>query len=81
MSFRDFVKALFHLNPKARVPSKAEYKKLSEKGARKRDVSKKGFNVSRTKHFGTFQPVKPLPQRTDFSSSADAHINRIKSVA
>jgi hypothetical protein len=62
--FSRFVRAIRSKDKDAVIPTKPQYKRITEKAARKRAAETFGFpsrwNISRVHHFGTFRPLKPL---------------------
>lgn len=62
--FSRFLSVLLKQDKNAAIPTKRQYKRITEKASRKRGVVTYGlpsrWNVSRVRHFGTFSPVKPF---------------------
>ncbi len=70
--FIEFVKAIQRTDKTERIPYRREFKRMTEKYAAKR----KPATIAAIK--GTVPALKPLPGRTDFSTDADVHIERLK---
>lgn len=62
--FGAFIRQLLGRDKDAVIPTKRQYKRITEKAARKRKPETFGFpsrwNISIVKHFGTFRPIKPF---------------------
>lgn len=62
--FSRFMMELWGRNKDAAPPTRKQYKRITEKAARKRGARTFGLesrhHVSIVRHFGTFRPVKPF---------------------
>jgi len=62
--FAQFMTELLKHDKNAATPTRKQYKRITEKAARKRGIRTFGleskWHVSVVRHFGTFRPVKPF---------------------
>lgn len=63
--FARFLRAILSKDKNARIPTRREYKRITEKAARKvlkgrTFGTRSSWNIAVLHHFGTFRPMKPF---------------------